>query len=91
MWRELAGEADADDDRLLVQGLIKIAAGLHHAQHGRTRPAARLLARAANKLARHTRASATTLPIAGLVGDVTRLRAALEAPGAAPDLGAIRF
>jgi len=82
VWRELAVEADSDDDRLLVQGLIQIAAGLHHALQGRTRPAARLLARGASKLARHTRASATTLPIATLVDDVARLRAALEAPGA---------
>jgi hypothetical protein len=91
VWRELAGEADRDDERLLVQGLIQIAAGLHHAHQGRTRPAARLLARGASKLARHTRASTTTLPIAALALDVARLGAALEAPGAAPDLGAVRL
>jgi len=87
VWRELAG-----DDHAVVQGLIQVAAGLHHAQRGRPRPAARLLARGASKLARNTSASATTLPIAALVRDVARLQAALEAPGAtAPDLGAIRF
>ena len=100
VWRELAGDAvqaghavqaRLRDDRLLVQGLIQIAAGLHHAQNGRTRPAARLLARGASKLARDMRTSSTTLPIAALVRDVARLRAALEAPGAAPDLGAIRL
>jgi hypothetical protein len=91
VWRELAGEADSDDDRQVVQGLIQIAAGLHHAQQGRTRPAVGLLARGASKLARHVRASATTLPIAALVGDIARLRAALEAPGAAPDLADVRF
>jgi hypothetical protein len=105
VWRELgdavdggdAGHAgdtvdprDAVSDRLLVQGLIQIAAGLHHAQHGRTRPAARLLARGASKLTRDTRAS-TTLPIAALVEDVGRFRAALEAPGGSPDPAAIRF
>jgi predicted metal-dependent hydrolase len=84
VWRGLAG-----GERLLVQGLIQIAAGLHHLQRGRTRPAARLLARGARKLAS---APATTLPIAELVRDVAALRAALEAPGAgAPDPAAIHF
>ena len=87
VWRELAG-----DDRVLVQGLIQIAAGLHHAQRGRTRPAVRLLARGTTKLSRAKIASATTLPIAALVRDVERLRAALDAPDAtAPDPGAVRF
>lgn len=86
IWRGLAG---VDDERVLVQGLIQIAAGLHHLQRGRTRPAARLLARGARKLAR---APATTLPIATLVRDVAALRAALEAPGAGtPDPAAIHF
>jgi predicted metal-dependent hydrolase len=86
VWR---GLASMDDGRLLVQGLIQIAAGLHHLQRGRTRPAARLLVRGANKLAR---APATELPIAALVRDVTALRAALEAPSAgAPDPAVIRL
>jgi uncharacterized protein len=86
VWRERAG-----DDRVLVQGLIQIAAGLHHAQNGRTGPAARLLARGTTKLARDTRGQTTTLPIAALIRDVERLQATLETPGEAPDLGAIRF
>jgi predicted metal-dependent hydrolase len=84
VWRELDG-----GERLLVQGLIQIAAGLHHLQRGRAGPAARVLARGASKL---SRAPATTLPIAALARDVARLLAALSAPGgAAPDPGAMRF
>jgi len=84
VWRGLAG-----DERTLAQGLIQIAAGLHHLQHGRPRPAARLLARGASKL---SRAPATTLPVAALLHDVTRLLAALDTPGGdAPDPAAIRF
>jgi uncharacterized protein len=47
VWRGLAG-----DDRSFVQGLIQIAAGLHHLKGGRVRPAARLLAKGAEKIAR---------------------------------------
>ncbi len=47
VWRELAGE-----ERLLVQGLIQIAAGLHHRQRGRARPAARLIAKGVEKISR---------------------------------------
>jgi len=87
VWRELGG-----GDRVLVQALIQIAGGLHHAQRGRRRPAARLLARGLSKLADATRASHSMLPIAALVRDVARLQTALEASGdAALDLSAIRF
>ena len=84
VWRGLAG-----DERAFAQGLIQIAAGLHHLQRGRPRPAARLLARGARKL---SRPPATTLPIPALLRDVTRLLTALDAPAAsAPDPAAIRF
>jgi len=84
VWRGLAG-----DERALAQGLIQIAAGLHHLQRGRPRPAARLLARGASKL---SRAPATELPIPALLRDVTRLLTTLETPGAAaPDPAAVRF
>jgi hypothetical protein len=102
VWRELAG-----DDRVLVQGLIQIAAGLHHLQRGRTVAAARVLARGAGKLAPWTttappparatanrRAPATSLPIAALARDVARLLEALAAPGGragGADASAIRF
>jgi hypothetical protein len=48
-WRELVGPA-----RLPVQGLIQIAAGLHHWQAGRRRPALALLRRGLSKLAAPT-------------------------------------
>jgi uncharacterized protein len=84
VWRGLAG-----DERALAQGLIQIAAGLHHLQRGRPRPAARLLARGASKL---SHAPATTLPIPALLRDVTRLLTTLDTPGAAaPDPAALRF
>jgi len=84
VWRGLAG-----DERVLAQGLIQIAAGLHHLQRGRPRPAARLLARGASKL---SHAAATTLPIRALRRDVTSLLTALDTPGdSAPDPNAIRF
>lgn len=88
VWRELAG-----DERVLAQGLIQIAAGLHHLQRGRRRPAERLLTRGASKLS-HAPATATTLPIPALLRDVTRLLAALDKSGGdapEPDPGAIRF
>jgi predicted metal-dependent hydrolase len=69
VWRTVAG-----DDRTFVQGLIQIAAGLHHLQHARARPAAGVLRRGAEKLARAPR-----LPSATLLREVRRLIAALEA------------
>ncbi len=84
VWRGLAG-----DERALAQGLIQIAAGLHHLQRGRPRPAARLLARGATKL---SRAPTTKLPIPTLLRHVTRLLTTLDTPGAtAPDPATIHF
>ena len=47
VWRALAGE-----ERLLAQGLIQLAAGLHHLLRGRSRPAARLVAKGVEKISR---------------------------------------
>jgi predicted metal-dependent hydrolase len=47
IWRELSG-----DERTAVQGLIQIAAALHHLQGGRPGPAARLLAKGVEKISR---------------------------------------
>ena len=69
VWRDLTGS-----DRTFVQGLIQIAAGLHHVQHGRPRPGARVIARGVAKL----EASTTLLPTAALLRDVRRLLATLE-------------
>ena len=91
VWRDLAG-----DQRKLVQGLIQIAAGLHHLRHGRQRPAARLLARACRKLSRAGVTPASDRPplvdIDALVHDVERLLKDLEADGATtPDAGALKW
>ena len=82
VWRNLAG-----DQRKLVQGLIQIAAGLHHLQRGRQRPAARLLARGVQKISR------AGLPeVDALVRRVERLLTDLETPGArAPDTGVLKL
>jgi predicted metal-dependent hydrolase len=47
VWRGLDGE-----ERTAVQGLIQLAAGLHHLGRGRPRPADRLLTRGLEKLSR---------------------------------------
>jgi uncharacterized protein len=79
VWRGLAG-----DDRLIVQGLIQIAVGLHHLQGGRMRPAAGVLARGVSKLSRRPqapaspRALAATRPIAALARDVARVLSVLD-------------
>jgi len=84
-WRVLEG-----GERVLVQGLIQIAAGLYHLQNHRSRPAARLLASGAEKLsaARHP----SDLRVDLLAGDVARLLAVLATPGArAPDLDGVKL
>ena len=85
VWRDLAG-----DQRNLVQGLIQIAAGLHHLQRGRQRPAARLLARGVQKISRASLTLASERPplanVDVLVRDVERLLKDLAADRAtAPD------
>lgn len=76
-WRELEGA-----ERVLVQGLIQIAAGLHHLQHGRRGPAARLLGKGVGKLSRDAPTALGDLPIDSLARDVVRLLAELEVPEA---------
>jgi hypothetical protein len=64
-----------------VQGLIQIAAGLHHLQRGRARPAARLLGKGLLKLGAGPPNLLGGLRVASLAGDVTRLVAELAATG----------
>src|SRR6266571_3300792 len=45
VWRELVGH-----ERVAVQGLIQIAAALHHLRQGRSAPALRLIHKGARKL-----------------------------------------
>ena len=84
VWRDLAG-----DPRALVQGLIQIAAGLHHLQRGRPRPAARLLSRGVKKIPRDV---AAPPEVEALVRDVERQLTQLATPGArGPDASALKL
>jgi predicted metal-dependent hydrolase len=76
-WRKLEGP-----ERVMVQGLIQIAAGLHHLQQGRPRPAAGLLAKGREKLSQGVPTALADLPIDVLAAAVARLLAELAAPGA---------
>jgi hypothetical protein len=87
-WHQLQGpERDA------VQGLIQIAAGLHHLQRGRRRPAARLLRKGLARLSPPLPGLLDDLAVGDLAGDVGRFLARLEAPGApaALDPGTLRL
>jgi predicted metal-dependent hydrolase len=76
-WRELDGL-----ERILVQGLIQIAAGLHHLQQDRPRPAAGLLRKGLDKVSQGTFAAPVDLQVGALAQDVARLLAELSAaPG----------
>jgi uncharacterized protein len=77
VWRLLAGP-----ERTFVQGLIQIAAGLHHLQGGRLAPAARLLRKGLAKLSGP--AASGDLPVAALAQQVGGLIARLDPPAAGP-------
>jgi uncharacterized protein len=76
VWHGLIG-----DERILVQGLIQIAAGFHHLQHHRPRPAESLLRKGLEKLSRGTPGPTVTLRIGPLAGHVRRLLTELAASG----------
>jgi predicted metal-dependent hydrolase len=78
LWRELDGAP-----RVAVQGLIQLAAGLHHLQQGRPRPAARLLGKGLEKLSRGHPPLFGDLQVTALAGEIERLLAELEASGGA--------
>jgi uncharacterized protein len=87
VWLELRGA-----ERLVVQGLIQVAAGLHHLREGRSPPAARLLEKGVMKLSPRepTTELLAGLRIDALVRDVARLLADLRAPtGAGPELSGL--
>jgi uncharacterized protein len=79
VWRLLAGA-----ERSFVQGLIQIAAGLHHLQNGRPSPAARLLRKGADRLSRGGGPPTVDLPIASLLRQIGSLIGALQVPAGAP-------
>jgi len=89
VWQELKGT-----ERLAVQGLIQIAAGLHHLKEGRSDPAARLLEKGVRKLSPD---ELTTELLAGLratalIQDVARLLADLRtSAGPLPELSGLRI
>jgi predicted metal-dependent hydrolase len=74
VWRALDGEP-----RQLVQGLIQVAAGLHHRARGRSRPAARLVTKGLEKIARCAPALRAELELDPLAAMVARLVA--QPPG----------
>jgi predicted metal-dependent hydrolase len=86
-WRTLTGS-----ERLAVQGLIQIAAGLHHLQNGRRAPAARLLASGIEKLSRGGLPATPPLSAPSLAREVTMVLKALGEPDAAePDIGRLKL
>jgi predicted metal-dependent hydrolase len=86
-WQELAGS-----DRIFVQGLIQVAAGLHHLGQRRPGPAAGLLRKGLEKISRGVPASLTHLRVEALARAGDRLLTELAAAGAtAPDPTAFRL
>ena len=94
VWRE---DADAEK-RIHLQGLIQIAAGLHHLQKRRTGPAAGLLRKGLAKVSKRRKDPSGDLRTDLLAGQVERLLVELEAPKkettdvtAAAELSHLRF
>jgi predicted metal-dependent hydrolase len=82
LWEEVWREVGDAEWRLHVQGLIQIAAGLHHLQRHRLEPAARLLHKGVDKLSRRRRdreVSPGHLRSDMLAGQVARLLVELDA------------
>lgn len=86
-WRELDGV-----QRTVVQGLIQIAAGLHHLQQQRPRPAAELLRKGQTKLSPGAFTAPVELHVDALARGVDRLLANLGTPGAGmPDVAGLEI
>jgi uncharacterized protein len=77
VWNELTGA-----ERVFVQGLIQVAAGLHHLGQRRPRPAASLLGKGLEKIGRGVPAALAHLHTPALARAVSRLLAELAAGGA---------
>ena len=85
-WQELAGA-----ERVFVQGLIQIAAGLHHLGQHRPRPAAVLLRKGLEKISRGVPAPFAHLGVEALTRAGARLLAELAAGATALDPRALRL
>jgi hypothetical protein len=79
-WHQLTGP-----ERRAVQGLIQIAAGLHHLTSGRPRPAAAQLGKGLAKLALPVPEALSLWNLGAVVAEVARLRDGLVAGAAAND------
>lgn len=80
LWEEVWRQVDDAERRLYVQGLIQIAAGLHHLQQDRARPAAGLLRKGLEKVSKRPKGSSGGLRIDLLAGQMERLLVQLDAP-----------
>jgi predicted metal-dependent hydrolase len=80
LWEEVWRKVGDAERRLSVQGLIQIAAGLHHLQQHRAAPASGLLRNGLEKLSKRRGGSSGDLPVELLVGQVERLLVELDAP-----------
>jgi hypothetical protein len=81
LWEEVWKDLDGAD-RTFVQGLIQIAAGLHHLQQRRPRPAAAQLRKGLDKVAPGAVALPAHWRIEALTRDLAQILAELDLPGA---------
>jgi hypothetical protein len=96
LWEEVWHGLDVGArsvERLAVQGLIQIAAGLHHLQQSRPRPAGQLLRKGLAKLSSEAFPPTAGLRVGTLARDVAGLLVQLEAPGGPelPDPGSVQL
>ena len=82
LWEEVWRKVSDAEQRTCLQGLIQIAAGLHHLQQHRRGPGTSLLGKGLQKLSRCRKrtASFSDLQVDRLAGQVARLLVELAAP-----------
>lgn len=85
LWEEVWRALTDAEQRLDVQGLIQIAAGLHHLQQRRARPGAGLLRKGLGKLSQRRKDAVGPFGdrcLDRLAGELKRLLVELDAPTA---------